>query len=203
MLTLDHLAVGCEQLEDGVAWVEDVLGITMEPGGQHPYYGTHNCLMGLAPGLYLEVIAKDPSAAPTGRAAWFGLDDFTGPPRLANWLCRADDMTGFVAITGPSVSLSRGDLRWETTVPVDGALPMGGGFPSLIRWGAGMIPPPDRLPDSGCRLAGLTVTHPKGAWLEETLTIEGPPVRFTTGPIALSAEIATPSGLQTLGSSEN
>jgi len=200
MLTLDHIAVAAADLADGVAWVEKRLGVAMQPGGQHAYYGTHNALMYLGPNLYLEVIAKDPAAISTGRPAWFGLDDFDGPPRLANWLCRADDMTAYAAITGPAVPLSRGDLRWETTVPDDGSLPMGGGFPSLIAWGDGMTPPPEKLPDSGCTLQGLTVTHPNAAWLAGTLMIDGPPVRFVEGPMALKAEIETPTGPGTLAS---
>lgn len=150
MLTLDHLAVGCERLEEGVAWVEETLGVTLQPGGQHAYYGTHNALMHLGPKLYLEVIAKDPSAAPTGRATWFGLDYFTGPPRLTNWLCRADNMAAYAEITGPAVPLSRGNLEWETTVPDDGSLPMGGGFPTLIAWRPSAVPPPYVLPSNGC-----------------------------------------------------
>ena len=200
MLTLDHIAVGCERLEDGVAWVEDTLGVALQTGGQHAYYGTHNALMHLGPNLYLEVIAKDPVAAPTGRAAWFGLDTFKGPPRLANWLCRADDMTAYAAITGPAVPLSRRNLEWETTVPADGSLPMDAGFPSLIRWANGAVPPPYTLPKNGCDLVSLTVTHPEADWLRRTLTIDGPAVVFETGPAALSARINTPSGMRTLGS---
>lgn len=195
MFTLDHLAVGCADLAEGVVWVEERLGVTMLPGGQHAHYGTHNRLLGLAPGLYLEVIAKDPDAVETGRPAWFGLDDFAGPPRLANWLCRADDMDGYHAMTGPSISLKRGNLTWETTVPHDGSLPMGGGFPSLIRWGAGVVPPSVQLPDSGCQLVSLTVTHPDATWLAQTLDIAGPAVVFEEGPMALSARIETPNGI--------
>lgn len=189
---LDHLAVAAETLDEGVAWVEGQLGVHLLPGGQHAYYGTHNRLLGLAPGLYLEVIAKDPSAAPTGRPTWFGLDDFTGPPRLANWLCRTDDLEAYSDIAGPAVPLSRGDLRWEITVPEDGSLPMQGGFPTLLRWAEGVTPPGLALPDSGCRLVELTVTHPKAAWLAQRFELDT--VRFKPGDIALRAEIATPGG---------
>jgi len=55
----------------------------MQPGGRHVRYGTHNTLLGLGDDLYLEVIAKDPAAAPYDGPTWFGLDDFTG--RAAPW----------------------------------------------------------------------------------------------------------------------
>ncbi|MFT7146990.1 MAG: hypothetical protein ACJASZ_001872, partial [Yoonia sp.] len=48
MLTLDHLAVACASLDEGTAWVQDRLGVTLQQGGQHPRYGTHNTLLGLA-----------------------------------------------------------------------------------------------------------------------------------------------------------
>ena len=197
-LTLDHLAVAAQSLYEGVAWVEDALGVALGPGGQHAYYGTHNRLIGLAPGLYLEVIAKDPEAAPTGRPTWFGLDHVSGPPRLANWLCRTDDLEAHHSIVGPVVSLTRGDLKWDVTVPEDGSLPMGGGYPTLLRWGANVTPPGLTLPDSGCRLRRLTVFHPEAAWLCDTLTIAGDLVAFETGDIALRAEIETPNGLRSL-----
>ena len=198
MLTLDHLAVGAETLEDGVAWVEERLRVRLLPGGQHAHYGTHNRLLGLAPGLYLEVITKDPDAPPTGRATWFDLDNFTGPPRLANWLCRTDDLESFVDIVGPAVSLSRGTLHWETTVPDDGSLPMGGGHPTLLRWGKGTTPPGLSIPDSGCTLRRLTVTHPQADWLRAHVPLNTDLVAFEAGTVALTADIATPRGHRTL-----
>ena len=197
-LTLDHLAVGCVTLEEGVAWVETRLGVALGAGGRHAHYGTHNRLIGLAPGLYLEVIAKDPDAPDTGRAAWFDLDRFTGPPRLANWLCRTDDLTTHRDITGPAVSLQRGDLRWDITVPDDGTLPMAGGFPTLLRWGVGVTPPGRALEDSGCALKRLTITHPQADWIRGQVTGIGDNVAFEVGPIALHADIATPHGLRDL-----
>lgn len=195
MMTLDHLAVAAESLQDGVAWVEDALGMRLGAGGQHTHYGTHNRLLGLAPGLYLEVIAKDPEAAETERPTWFGLDSFAGPPRVVNWLCRTDDLEAHRAVTGPPVSLSRGDLRWAITVPEDGSLPMGGGYPTLLRWGTGVTPPGQTLPESGCRLRQLIVTHPKAAWLEAHLAECDGLVTFEAGDMNLRAEIETPHGL--------
>lgn len=198
MLILDHLAVGCTTLAEGVAWVEGALGLPLGAGGQHAHYGTHNRLLGLAPDLYLEVIAKDPQAAATGRPTWFGLDAFEGPPRLSNWLCRTDDLEAYQAVAGPAVPLSRGALRWETTVPDDGSLPMGGGFPSLLRWGEGVVPPGLSLPNSGCRLRRLTVRHPQAKWLHAHVPVAGDLMIFEEGAFSLHAEIATPHGVRHL-----
>ncbi|WP_375255113.1 VOC family protein [Yoonia sp.] len=82
MLILDHLAVAGTSLEEGTASVEDRPGVPLQVGGKHRRFGTHNTLLGLADGVYLEVIAKDPDAVPEAGRGWFGLDQFTGPPAM-------------------------------------------------------------------------------------------------------------------------
>lgn len=193
ILELDHLAVACTDLAKGVAWVEGQLGVTMQPGGKHVRYGTHNALLGMGD-LYLEVIAPDPDAVPYEGPRWFDLDRFAGPPRLANWVCRTDR---FDPMAGPPQSLSRGDLRWHITVPEDGSLPYGGAFPTLIQWGDGMMTPAQTLPDDGCRLTRLTVCHPDPD-LPGLIPINNARVAFATGPLEFQAIIETPSGSITL-----
>ena len=75
-LEFDHLAVCGETLDAAVAHVEAVLGLTLEPGGVHVEMGTHNRLLSLGPGMYLEAIAVNPEAAHPGRPRWFDLDRF-------------------------------------------------------------------------------------------------------------------------------
>ena len=106
-LTLDHLAVACTDLAEGTAWVEAELGVKMQPGGKHLRYGTHNTLLGLADGLYFEVIAVDPDAPPVSEARWFGLDTFSGPPRLANWICSSPDLATTLGAVPASVGIAR------------------------------------------------------------------------------------------------
>ncbi|HEV8036031.1 VOC family protein [Yoonia sp.] len=202
MIKLDHLAVACTDLAEGTAWVEEQLGVTLQPGGQHPRYGTYNTLLGLADGLYFEVIAKEPGAVPEAGHAWFGLDDFTGPPRLANWICQTDDLAVALAkapaAAGSARALTRGDLQWQITVPDDGSLPYQGAFPTLIEWGAGMQHPSARLTPSGVRLRKLEVSHPDAADLMQMMDLADSRVEMVTGPFGLCATFDTPSGVRTL-----
>ena len=158
-LTLDHLVVAAETLAEGVAYVESILGVAMEPGGEHPAMGTHNQLLSLG-AIYLEVIAINPETQPPNRPRWFGLDTFKGAPRLSHWVARTTDIAAALALappgTGAPTALSRGDLRWTMAVPETVILPFDNAFPALIEW-HGQDHPASRLPDSGCRLASLKV----------------------------------------------
>ncbi len=200
-MELDHLAVAGETLEEAAAHVEAALGLPMQPGGTHPRFGTHNRLLGLGPGVYLEAIAIDPDAPAPERPRWFDLDRLNGPPHLRNWIARVDDLDAALARhpgAGTPLDLARGDLRWRMAVPDDGVLPYDNRFPALIQWQAGGHPA-DRLPDAGARLKRLVVTHPEAVALRAALAnLADPHIVFEPGPPALRAEIDTPSGTRVL-----
>lgn len=201
MQALDHIVLCAARLEDGIAAVEAALGVALQAGGKHSYMGTHNALLGLGPSAYLEVIAVDPAAPAPSHPRWFGLDRFSGPPRLTNWVVRVDDLDAALAAapegTGHPVSLARGDFRWRMGVPADGRLPFDDAFPALIQWQEGLHPC-DRLPDAGCRLTRLDIGHPDAAGLRRALPLDDPHVAIAAGPRVLRATIATPHGPRVL-----
>lgn len=182
-MILDHIAISAETLEAGVAWAEERLGVPMGPGGTHHGYGTHNRLLA-AGDIYIEVIAPDPAQ---GAPKWF--NPFHGPPRLAHWLCRVEELHSAY----PIHSLARGELDWRITVPEGGILPGGGAEPSLLEWGQGGHPL-DKLTPTALRLKALRVWSPEP--LE--LRMEDARVSFAIGPPRLEADIETPAGLRRL-----
>lgn len=204
MLQLDHLAVAASTLDDATAYVETSLGVRMQPGGQHAVFGTHNRLLGLSDGLYFEAIAIDPDAATPERARWFDLDNFTGPARLSNWVCRVDDLAAALAVMGEGygeiVALTRGDLRWRMAVPRSGILPFGGMAPALIEWQV-PVTPGDVLASSGCTLQHLTVRAPDASALQAALAgvLKDARVSFETGDAGLYAMFSTPQGDRRIG----
>ena len=202
MLRLDHLAVAARDLEEGRAAVEAALGVRLQPGGQHAHFGTHNLLLGLEDGLYLEVIAIDPEAPAPEGARWFDLDRFDAAPRLQTWICRSDDLGSALVRypqAGAPVALARGDLRWRMAVPRDGRLPFDGVFPALMQWECDAHPA-ERLTASGCGLARLVVRHPQAGRLADMLgpDLSDARVVFEIGAPSLRAEISTPGGLRVL-----
>jgi hypothetical protein len=203
MLRLDHLAISAESLKEGGAWVEEQFGVPLQAGGRHSHFGTHNLLLGLADGLYLEVIAIDPTAPPLPHPRWFDLDRFSGPPRVSNWIARTDDLAQACLSLpglGQVVPLERGDLRWEISVPEDGTLPRDGGFPTAIRW-QGAAHPIQRLTPQPVALERLTIRHPHALELAETLLplLQDARVDFSEADTAgISALFKTPKGLVSL-----
>ena len=204
MWRLDHLAVVCTDLDQGSAWAEAALGVPLQQGGKHARYGTHNRLLGLGPGLYLEVIAPDPEAVPQG-SRWFGLDAVSGAQRLGNWIVACDNLDAALAESpqdaGEAVDLERGDLKWRIAVPEDGSLPMAGGWPTLIEWAQGTHHPASRLADSGLRLSRLTIHHPEADRIAKALAprLADPRIALEPAPTpALSAIFLTPEGEERL-----
>lgn len=202
-MRLDHIAVAAETLEAGCAYVENTLGARLSLGGQHKMMGTHNRLLGLADGLYLEVIAIDPSLPGPDRPRWFDLDRFSGTPRLTNWICRTNDIKGALAAlpgAGRSVPLARGDLRWQMAIPDDGVLPFDNCLPALIEW-EGTAHPVDTLPQSGIELSALRISHPNAEQLDQSLAphLADPRVSFHTAATpCIEAEFETPAGPKVL-----
>ena len=164
MIHLDHLAVVGETLEAAATHVEDTLGVPLGPGGVHVEMGTHNRLLSLGPGVYLEAIAINPNAHSPARPRWFDLDRFQGAPRLANWIARTDDLEAALAAApegmGVPIPFVRDRFSWTMAVPGTGRLPFDGAAPALIQWD-GASHPADHLPDSGCRLRRVLIKHPQ------------------------------------------
>ncbi|NNE89665.1 MAG: VOC family protein [Silicimonas sp.] len=166
----DHLVVAARSLDEGVSYVEAILGAKFSPGGKHARMGTHNKLLSLGDNAYLEVISIDPDAPKPAHRRWFNLDAFSGAPRLMNWACRTDDLDAALEAAPPGsgkpMPLRRGDLKWQMAVPEFGRLPYDDAMPALLEWYSDARPP-QMLPDLDFRMTRLDVFHPKAEALLE------------------------------------
>lgn len=209
MLFLDHITVAARSLAEGIAYVEQALGVPMSGGGAHPLMATHNTFLRLGEALFLEIIAPDP-AATASRPRWFELDApetrdaLARSPKLMVWVARTPDIAASLATmpnaARPAITVTRGDLAWLISVPPDGSMPFDGAFPTLIQWPQG-VHPASRLPDLGCSLVALDVSHPDAASIQASLTgfLDDARISFRTAPKpSLKAVIRTPSGDRTL-----
>jgi Glyoxalase-like domain len=207
---LDHLVVAARTLQEGVAWVQDRLGVAPQPGGQHLRMGTHNALVNLGSGAYLEVIAIDPSLAPPGRPRWFALDSpaiheqLAHGPALIHWVARTANIERACRLCGDQhgdiVSMERGSLRWRISVPGNGQMPGRGLLPTLIQWD-GDLHPTHMLDAPRVRLITLALRSPAPALLRatlDTLGLTGEIVVVGEGNEGLVAALQTESGSLTL-----
>ncbi len=206
---LDHLVVAAHALDEGAQWVESQLGVRVPPGGQHEGMGTHNRVMALGDGVYLEIIAIDPTMPPPSSPRWFGLDDpmvarhLADSPRLLTWAVNTNDLDALVPLSripvGKVHAARRDDLRWKVALVDDGRLGAGGCFPLCIQWQL-TFHPASRMPDLGCRLESLTLFHPYPEWLHRRLADIGAETRVVIKGVKdpsearLSARIVTPTG---------
>ncbi len=202
-MIFDHLVVGGKTLEEAQAHIEDALGLPMQPGGAHTVFHTHNAVMGLEGGLYLEAIAPDPAKSQPDRPRWFDLDRFAGPARLSNWACSVEsldtDLPDMPAGFGPPVSVARDALNWRMAIGQDGTTPFDNLWPALVEWPAGMNPA-KRLTPRGATLKLVTLIHPDADRLRRELArhLDDLRVVVETGSVGMRALFDTPHGERSL-----
>ncbi|KMZ11330.1 hypothetical protein BHUM_04564 [Candidatus Burkholderia humilis] len=225
-LKLDHLVIAACTLEEGAQFIASKFGVETVTGGQHPSTRTHNRLVNLWGGAYLEVIAIDPAAAPADspRPRLFALDApamqrrlENDGPQLVHWVARVDRPKSLVRWReqyperiAPVAPMTRAGNTWGLTVPDDGAFPawQGAGdgvLPSLIQWDTPRHPA-DALPKTGIALKTLTGYHPNAQTIAEQLAWLGAShlmrVAETAGAPVLIAQFELPDGSAvTLGES--
>lgn len=227
VLELDHLVVAARTLDEGARFVADTLGVDPVAGGAHAAMGTHNRLLGLWGGAYLEIIAIDPQAEGSAgqdpgqrRPRWFALDEpamqarLADGPFLAHWVVRvprpkdlARWQSQYPQRIAPVIPMARGELTWRITVPSDGAFPSWQGAgdgvnPTLIQWDTPQHPG-ERLPQTGLAIKALRARHPRAAAVREQLDWLGCAHLIELDESdaeapALAAQIETPAGVREL-----
>jgi hypothetical protein len=210
-ITLDHLVVATPSLGAGNEWLEERLGVTLQAGGQHLGWGTHNRLLQLGPDTYLELIAPDPSQPPPAGPRPFGLDRadlrarLNSQPRLVHFVMRTEHLDAARSVLGYDpgaiTPMSRGTLRWRITLPASGEPAGDGLLPTLIQWDVDMATqhPARVLEDRGVRLERLSVTAPDSVRPLLAGIDRDPRITLAEGASgALAMTLATPRGPVTI-----
>ena len=166
---LDHILLGINDLNHGIAWMEERSGVRAVFGGVHPGRGTRNALLSLGPRRYLEIIAPDPAQATAGSGHEL-VDQLRTiqEPRLVGWAAHTADLAAVVqkaaaagiAIDNPhDGSRARPDgrtLRWKSFSLKEN---YGGVLPLFIEWSAESIHPSQDAP-AGCTLQHFFIESP-------------------------------------------
>ncbi len=167
---IDHLVYGVPELTAGVARLADLLGVTAAPGGSHEGRGSHNALLSLGDGAYLEIIAPDPAQPKPPGPRPFGLDSLT-EPRMVTFAVHAERSGG----AEPEAAAGRLQ-RWRAHAvwPGDGPGPGGGGRRRAAGGRAAVC-------NAGVRTRGRMAT-PRARWLPEAAA--APTARCWSGTYA-------------------
>lgn len=175
-IAIDHLLYAGPQLARLSEEFTARSGLVAGPGGRHENWGTHNALLGLSAGEYLELIAPEPgTTGPWGRL-FAGLPG----PSLQAWCARAGTAADVTArLEGAGVATRRvpggrrlpngSMLRWELVFPRGHAF--GGALPFFIDW-LGSEHPASSL-EPRARLSGLKVEHPHASEFARVLQAVG------------------------------
>src|SRR6267142_3275749 len=159
---LDHILLGCSDLDRGIELVEDKTGVRPAIGGVHPGRGTRNALLSLGERRYLEIIAPDPAQQ---KIVHFPQIREMKDPRLIGWAVHPPDIAATaillrenqIAFKGPddgSRQLPDGHvLNWKTINLADDRH---GILPFFIEWSADSVHP-SRYAPKGCHLDYFTV----------------------------------------------
>jgi hypothetical protein len=198
---LDHILLGCNDLQRGIDFVEQRTGVRATFGGVHPGRGTQNALLSLGTRRYLEIIAPDPQQSAADEH-YSRLKTFK-EPRLIGWAAHPGDLQVLagdlakagIVTQGPTPgSRKRPDgrvLQWKTLALKDDA---DGLLPFFIEWSADTIHPSEDAP-TGCQLLRFELLTPDPAALAKTTA-----TLMLTAPIAkgsspqLHAVITGPRG---------
>jgi len=197
---LDHILLGCSDLDRGIDFVEQHTGVRAAFGGVHPGRGTRNALLSLGEKHYLEIIAPDPQqpSAPD-LYALRKLDE----PRLVGWAAHPGDLVQFaarlrgagLAFDGPTPgSRQRPDgrlLQWKTLNLHDD---QAGLLPFFIEWSADTVHPSADAP-SGCKIVRFEISASNDRYFEKVCKLLDLDVPVTHAEKSqLRASISAPDG---------
>jgi hypothetical protein len=154
---LDHILLGCNDLDRGIEFVQEKTGVRPAIGGVHPGRGTRNALLSLGERRYLEIIAPDPAQREI--VHYPQLHSMTDP-RLVGWAVHPPDIAAIakqlrdnqIAFQGPEDgSRKRPDGRVLTWKTINLADDRHGLLPFFIEWSADSVHPSKDAP-AGCSL---------------------------------------------------
>ncbi len=198
---LDHLVYASDNLEAAINQLEELTSVRAVLGGSHPGFGTHNALLSLGDGVYLELVAPDPAQSAPSQGLW--TDTAPQGGGLMTWALRGDDLAALAHLareaggtigevfparrSQPDGSL----LTWTLTNPF--AMPFGGAVPFLIDWGSS--PHPSQSAPLAGTLTGFAIEHPQASALAEVFAAMGEDVTITEAPqFRIKAMIACQHG---------
>ncbi len=178
MRKIDHIVYTVPNLEAAITNLENRLGVKPVIGGRHATQGTKNALINLDNGAYLEILAADDENTNIATPRWMGVDVLTRP-QITRWALKSDDLTADGNILqnhdpalGQTKAGSRqrpdgSTLRWALILPT--SVPEVDILPFMVDWRASDIHPNEAMPDMGCSVVEIQLSHPQPSTIQPVL----------------------------------
>jgi hypothetical protein len=183
---IDHVILGINDLQKGIAELERATGVRAVFGGAHPGRGTQNALISLGENHYLEILAPNPEdrASAEARGELQALTSLTP----VGWAVRSGDLDA-LRKTLQSQGVRTGEIRpgarnrpdgsrlaWRT-LNFESPSPL---LPFFIEWDHNGEHPSATSP-GGCRLAGFALQDPAPEAIQKSLRAAGVEIAVRTG----------------------
>jgi hypothetical protein len=198
---IDHILLGIDDLQKGIAELERLTGVRAVFGGAHPGRGTQNALIALGGEHYLEILAPNPedSGIAESREELGKLTTLTP----IGWAARTHDMAALerdLRSRGVEIGEIRpggrnlpdgSRLAWKTLGFPPSASSL---LPFFIEWDPAGAHPSSTSPE-GCRLTGFALESPAPEALREPLRAAGLQVEVREGKESrFRVSLACPQG---------
>jgi len=203
---IDHIVWAVPDLDKAITDFEEQSGVRPVIGGKHESLGTYNALVGLGDGMYLELIAVDPSTE-VEAPRWMGVDKIT-ESRVTRWAIKSDQLEKDAEVLkayhpfhgeinqGQRTLEDGSILSWALTMPQP--TPMVEVVPFLLDWSGSSHHPSERL-SAECKLVSLRLSHPDPYGISNVISSFGYGTEsLLKGDPAIIVTLSTPKGKVTL-----
>lgn len=201
---LDHVVVVTDDLEAAVEQVAAATGVTLEPGGVHPSFGTRNYLASFGNGAYLELIGADQENTEFSGTRPFGIDE-AAETFTATWAITPESIDAAVAASRAH-GVDPGDPQPKSRRRPDGTLlewkltrffsEPTGVVPFMLDWEGSATPA--ETTDATLSLVRLKVSHPDPDDVIPLLRAIGTDLEVEQAPPKLEVTLEGPAGQITL-----
>jgi len=169
---IDHLIFATPDLQEGIEYLEALLGVSVVTGGSHPGLGTCNALLALGPECYLEIMGPDATQTEFQGSRPFGIDTLECG-QLVGWVARREGLGQFVqglkskgVELGDVIPFSRetpeGELlEWDMSYLTGVSAAAMSVLPLFIDWGE--TPHPALRCAEGAQLINLEIEYPQAS----------------------------------------
>lgn len=197
---LDHVVVITDDLSESVAQIAAATGVTLEPGGVHPHFGTRNYLASFGDGAYLELIGADAENVEFVGSRPFGIDEATGMV-TATWAITPENIEVAVAASRDR-GVDPGDPKPKSRRRPDGSLlewkltrffaEPSGVVPFMLDWEGATTPA--ETTTAALTLVRMEAAHPASEEVEVLLGAIGTDLDVEQGPEKLAVTLEGPAG---------